>query len=167
MELAKDRFWLVSGYAYCFYCFEFFNLLQKSGSGCTINGVYAGAFGYYDDNIMLAPSLSALEAMLQIAQDFNLTHGLKFLTDLDPNKSKTKCIAWLKKHRELRKLELCGNMLPWVDKVVHLGCTITNKPDILEDDMLAKRARYISRNIELTQEFYFAANDTKLLLNNL
>ena len=58
-------------------------------------------------------------------------------------------------------------MLPWVDKVVHLGCTITNKSDILEDDMLAKRARYISRNIELTQEFYFAAHDTKLLLNDL
>ena len=158
---------ILAGYAYCFYCFEFFNILMKSGHGCTINGVYAGAFGYSDDDILLAPSLTSLEIMLGIAKDFNTSHGLKFSTDPDPKKSKTKCIAWLKKQRELPKLELCGNLLPWMDKVIHLGCTITDKSDILKDDMLIKRAKYISRNMELNQELYFAAPESKLMMNEI
>jgi hypothetical protein len=58
--------------------------------------------------------------MLRIAQDFNISNGLKFSTDLDPMKSKTKCIAWLKKSRELLKLSLYGNLLLWADRVIHL-----------------------------------------------
>ena len=158
---------ILAGYPYCFYCFEFFGLLENSGSGCTINGVYAGAFGYSDDDILLAPSLSALDTMLRIAQDFNINNALKFSTDLDPKKSKTKCIAWLKKSRELPKLSLCGNLLPWVDRVIHLGCTLTNKSNMLEDDMNSKKARYISRNIELNQELHFAAPESRLVGNEI
>ena len=135
----------MDGYAYCFYCFEFFNILKKSDHGCTINGVYASAFGYYDNNILLAPSITSLEIMLGIAKDFNISHGLKFLTEPDPKKSKVKCIAWLKKKRELPKLELCGILLPWVDMFIHLGCTLTNKSDVLKDDMLIKREKNSAR----------------------
>ena len=121
------------------------------------NGAYAGAIGYSD--ILIAPNLSALDIMLKIAQDFNISNGLKFSTDLDPKKSKTKCIAWLKNSRELPKLSLCGNLLPWVDRVIHLVCTLTNKSNMLEDDMNRKKARYISRNIELNQKLHFAASE--------
>ena len=86
---------------------------------------------------------------------------------MDPKKSKTKCIAWLKKSRELPKLSLCGNLLPWVDKVIHLGCTLTNKSNMLEDDMNSKKARYISRNIELNQELHFAAPESRLVVNEI
>ena len=85
----------------------------------------------------------------------------------DPGKSKTKCIPWLKDKRTLPDIVLCGNKLPWVDKITHLGITITNKKDILEDDMKVKKARYISRNIELNQEIHFAATETKLKVNDI
>ena len=136
---------ILAGYAYCFYCFEFFNILKKSGHGCTINGVYAGAFGYSDDDILLAPSLTSLEIMLGIAKDFNTSHGLKFSTNPNPMTSKTKCIAWLKKPRELLKLEICGNLLPWVDKV-HLAMiqSIRTKPIL---NMILSAVEYDARSV--------------------
>ena len=73
----------------------------------------------------------------------------------------------MKMPRTLPKLQLCGNSLPWVDRIVHLGNTITNKTHKLESDMKIKNARYVSRNIELNQEFYFAAEETKLRVNEI
>ena len=87
---------ILAGFVYCFYCFQFFNILQNSGYGCHVKDVYAGVFGYSDDDILLAPSLSALKHMIFLAEQYFTKHGLSFSTDPDPRKSKTKCIAWLK-----------------------------------------------------------------------
>ena len=86
---------ILAGFAYCFYCHEFFNILQNSGYGCLVKDVYAGVYGYSDDDILLAPSLSALSRMIKLAEQYFSKHGLKFSTDPDPKKSKTKCMAWL------------------------------------------------------------------------
>ena len=91
----------LAGFGYCFYCFDLFEQLKLSGYGCI--------FGYSDDNILLSPSISGLQGMLQIAESFALNHGLKFCTDSDPKKSKTKCIAWMNSPRPLPKMKLCGN----------------------------------------------------------
>ena len=57
--------------------------------------------------------------------------------------------------------------LPWVNKRTHLGVTITNKRNALETDMRIKKTRYVTRNIELNQEFYFSASGTKLKINEI
>ena len=158
---------ILAGFAYCFYCYDFFCQLEISGFGCTINGVYGGAYGYSDDDILLAPSISALRAMLKIAEDYCTSHGLKFSTDVDPRKSKTKCIAWMRHARPLPKLQLCGNLLPWVNEIIHLGVTITNDVNTLNADMYIKRARYIAKNIEINQEFHFASSETKMVINDI
>ena len=116
---------------------------------------------------MLAPSISALQGMLKIAENHAIEHGLKFSTDPNPKKSKTKCISFLLNPRPLPKMRLCGNLLPWVDSIVHLGNTITNDAVLLEHDMNIKKARYISKNIELNQELYFAAPQTKICVNKI
>ena len=103
----------------------------------------------------------------KLAETYFSNHGLKFSTDRDPKKSKTKCIAWLQKPRPLMQIQLCGNPLPWVDKIVHLGITVTNKSDPLESDMSIKKARYVSRNIELNQEFYFSTAETRMTINEV
>ena len=64
-------------------------------------------------------------------------------------------------------MKLCGNSLPWVNEILHLGNTITNSPNCLEDDMKRKNARYVSKNIEINQEFYFAAPETKMKINDV
>ena len=158
---------ILAGFAYCFYCYEFFNVLENSGYGCFVNGIYAGVFGYSDDDLLLAPTHSALAAMIKIAEIYFSKHGLRFSTDPDPKKSKTKCIAWMQNRRPLSQHILCGRQLPWVDKIVHLGMTITNESNILETDMRMKKARYVARNVELNQEFYFSAPETKLKINNI
>ena len=158
---------ILAGFAYCFYCYEFFDIVKNSGYGCFVNNVYAGIYGYSDDDLLLAPTYSSLAAMVKLAETYFSSHGLKFSTDPDPKKSKTKCIAWLHKPRPLASIELCGRKLPWVDKVVHLGMTLTNTSDIINTDMNIKKARYVARSIELNQEFHFATSETKLKINEL
>ena len=105
--------------------------------------------------------------MIKLAEIYFTNHGLSFSTDTDPQKSKTKCIAWLKEERTLPNLVLCGNQLPWVDQITHLGISLTNQKNILASDMNVKKARYISKNIELNQEFHFAAPETRLKVNEI
>ena len=45
--------------------------------------------------------------------------------------------------------------------------TVTNKSDPLESDMSIKKARYVSRNIELNQEFYFSTAETRMTNNEV
>ena len=90
-----------------------FFLLQYM-PGCWINGNYHGIIGYSDDSFLLAPTVSALQEMLQTCQEYAESHNLKFSTDPDPAKCKTKCMAFFfpRKSRELPKLRLCGSELP-------------------------------------------------------
>ena len=158
---------VLSALAYCFYCEELFSILERKRSGCWVNGFFLGLLGYSDDNICLAPSLNALQDMLRTCQEFAAEHNLKFSTDINPSKCKTKTLAFLKHQRPLPNLKLCGNLLPWTDKCQHLGTTITTKIDGCEEDMKVKNARYIGRNVELNQEFSFAHPSTKLKINDI
>ena len=107
---------VISAILYCFYGNSLFAELRRSGYGCHVIGMYHGIFGYSDDNMLLAPSEYALQKMLEICEKFAAEHNLKFSTDQDPIKCKTKCIAFMKRPRQLSDLELCGNNLPWVSQ---------------------------------------------------
>ena len=158
---------ILSAIAYCFYCQELFHLLEKNRSGCWMNGYYMGLIGYSDDNICLAPSLKALQDMLKTCEKFALSHNLKFSTDPDPIKCKTKTLAFLRKPRPLPSLLLCGNPLPWATRCKHLGINIENKINGCEQDMKVKNAQFISKNIELNQEFSFAHPSSKIKINRI
>ena len=67
----------------------------------------------------------------------------------------------------LPSMNLCGHQLPWVDKILHLGNTLTNDTDIVSTDMNIKNARYIVKNIEINHEFYFSAAATCLQVNQI
>ena len=105
--------------------------------------------------------------MIKTCEEFALSHNLKFSTDPDPRKCKTKTLAFLKKPRPLPNLVLCGNPLPWTDKCKHLGINIENRIDGCEYDMKVKNAQYINKNIELNQEFFFAHPSTKIRINKI
>ena len=70
-----------------------------------------------------------------------------------------------RKSRELPKLKLCGNELPWVKTIKHLGNYLTNQYDGMKHDTKVKRAQYISKNNELYQEFYFSHPKTRFKTN--
>ena len=49
-----------------------------------------------------------------------------------------------------------------MDRIIHLGVTLTNDSNLTEIDMDIKKAKYISKNIEINQEFHFSSPETKL-----
>ena len=77
------------------------------------------------------------------------------------------CIAFNVKNKEqLGKIFLNGDVLPWKDKVNHLGFTLTCDCSSACDTM-EKRASFISRQYNLNQEFSFAKAEVKLKMSRL
>ena len=142
---------VLSAIFYCIYMNELFGILRRSKFGCWVNGDFFGILGYSDDNFLLAPSIHALQEMLHICEQYAADHDLKFSTDPNPSKCKTKCIGFLKKKRELPPLKLCGNDLPWVTSGKHLGINLNNQLNGLKYDMKMKRAQYITKNNDICQ----------------
>ena len=71
----------LSAIANCFYMEDLFALLKQRRAGCWVVDEYHGIFGYSDDNWLLAPSLAALQDMLQTCEEYAHSHNLKFSTD--------------------------------------------------------------------------------------
>ena len=158
---------ILSGFAYCFYMNDLFSKLRKNKSGCWVRGTFLGILGYTDDSLLLAPSLDTLQDMLKVCEEYAQSHNLRFSTDRNPSKCKTKCMAFLIRDRPLPPLQLCGNPLPWVSSGKHLGITIDNKIDGMKGDLKKKRAEYIDKNNEILQEFGFSHPKTKILINSI
>ena len=92
-------------------------------------------------NLLLAPSLDALQEMLKTCEEYAAVHNLKFSTDPIAKRSKTRCLAFLQKDRVLkRKMKLCGNYLPWENSGKHIGNKIMNDKNIMKQDVKEKRA---------------------------
>ena len=105
--------------------------------------------------------------MMKTISDYAAEHNLRFSTDPDPRKCKTKVMAFLRKPRPLPAVFLGQVALPWVDHCKHLGNNIKNVIDGCQEDMRIKRAKYISKNVEINQGFHFAAASTRIQVNNI
>ena len=159
---------VISAILFCIYIDDLIKVLRKNSDGCWIGNTFLGIIIYADDIVLLSPSLDGLQNMINTCCNYAKEHNLTFSTNEDPSKSKTKCMVFQKKKRVLRKLKLDKKDLPWVNSVKHLGSTITNNIECMMDqDLVEKRAMYISRNNELLQEFFFAHQKTKIWINNV
>ena len=131
------------------------------GLGCHVAGVWVGAAGYADDLVLLAPSRETMSKMLKVCADYAEIHNLVFSTDVNPLKSKTKCIFMNgKKGNELpngvpKPLELYGKNLPWVPYATHLGHEL-HQSCTMEFDCRIKRAKFIDSSLEIRDTFSFA-----------
>ena len=107
--------------------------------------------------------------MLTSAENYATDHNIKFSTNVDPKKSKTKGIIFSNSilKAEPAKLVLSGNDLPWIDGAKYLGNTVTNKIDGLQNDIKCKRAKYIEKNCELLQEFPFIHPEVMCKINSI
>ena len=77
-------------------------------------------------------------------------------------------MAFLKNQREIPNIVLCGNPLPWVDRLVHLGNIVTNRIDGGQADMdCNKAAKYVDKNCHINQEFDFAHPTSRMELNRI
>ena len=159
---------VLSAILFCVYIDDLIKQLRRNRDGCWINNRYVGIIIYADDIVLLSPSLDGLQNMVDTCSKYANKFHLTFSTHEDPQKSKTKCMAFSRKTKTLRNIELNGKALPWVNKVKHLGSTITNNINCnMSQDLAEKRAAYIARNNELNQEFYYADPSIKIWLNNV
>ena len=132
---------VMSPILYCIYTDCLLKLLRKKKTGCWVNGEYVGIVAYADDLLLLSPTLDGLQDMIKTCEIYGNDHNLTFSTNPIINKCKTKCLAFLKKERSLRNLQLNGRDLPWVDVAKHLGCKVGPNNQGLTLDLMEKRAK--------------------------
>ena len=150
-----------SAILFAVYIDKILDILRMSGFGCHIHGVFLGALVFADDVMLLSATRSGLQAMINVCSEFAGRKNLKFGTNADPEKSKTKCIVFSKNKKDFKNLlplKLLGCPLPWVDKVKHLGNTLQND-NSMSLDILQKRGKYIGKVNSLLQEFHFVNPD--------
>ena len=132
--------------------------LRKLGVGCHIGGVFLGAAGFADDVILLAPSRSAMQLMLDVCQRFGIRNNLQYSTDPDPALSKTKCLYMCGKSTNVTypaPVQLNGQDLPWVKTATHLGHELHQTCD-MEYDARGKRGNFISTSTDIREMFDFS-----------
>ena len=96
--------------------------------------------------------------MLETCEQYALQHNLMFSTDPNIAKSKSKCIYFAGRARNVilpDPLLLFGEELPWVNSAEHLGHTL-HKDCTMDQDARQKRAQFIDRTSELRSVFGFA-----------
>ena len=138
------------------YINNLFTLLRESGLGCHISGIFLACFGYADDLLLLSGSRTGLQELVKICEKFAAKKALKFSTNENPEKSKTKCIIFSRKsvdYRQVAPIMLNDNALPWVAQVKHLGNTL-QCDNSMKLDMAMKRGKFIGKLSSLQQEFH-------------
>ena len=151
-SVASPAFWSV-------YLDPLFSQLRRNGVGCHLAGLFMGAVGYADDMILLAPSRNAAQRMLRTCEQFARENNIRFSTDPDPAKSKSKVVyvtgprgAGLQKPVPL---QLCGQDLPWVARAEHLDHTLS-EDGTMRQDAREKRAQFIDCHVKTRETFSFA-----------
>ena len=143
-------------------------MLQSSRIGCYIGSVFVGAYFFADDLFLMSPNRAGLQSMVSLCETFSKQRNLTFGTNKDLNKSKTKCIVFSNKEKQTKNLSpivLYGNNLPWVQTVMHLGCTLQSNNSMSKDTM-NKRGIFIGKVNSLLQELHFASPEILMKIIN-
>ena len=150
---------VLSPFFFGVYVDELLENLRRAGVGCHIAGKFFGSAGYADDIFLLAPCRSAMAQMIEICEEFGMKNNLKFSTDDDPAKSKTKCIYMcgpkVKNPDYPAPLQLYGKNLPWVLHATHLGHEL-HQDCTMDMDIRMKRGSFISSSTDIRNMFSFA-----------
>ena len=151
-SVASPTFWSI-------YLDPLFTLLREENIGCHISGVFVGVVGYADDLILLAPSRHAAQRMLNVCEGFAAKFNIKFSTNEDPIRSKSKAIYVIGQGgvglpRPVN-LVLCDRALPWVQQADHLGHTL-HEDGTMRQDIRQKRAQFIDSSVKIGETFGFA-----------
>jgi len=99
----------------------------RSGVGCYLGLNFVGALAYADDNVLLAPTPSAMRILLQICDSCAAEYDINF----NPDKSKFLVISATKRRHLYNAMCKCcffvGNkMIDNVDQFSHVGHIITS-----------------------------------------
>ena len=137
--------------------------------GCYIETLFMGCLGYADDILLLSGSRTGLQVMVDLCAKYAKNKILKFSTNANPEKSKTKCIVFSKNPRDrinVAPVLLNSDPLPWVSQVKHLGNILQND-NSMKIDCTLKRGKYIGKVNSLLQEFHFVKAEVFIKILNI
>ena len=111
-------------------------MLSEQGVGCHLHGQFVGAFIYADDVTLLAPTSTALNAMLETCS--NLASDLQF------NNGKTKCMYFSKNNKdEHDNIYFMNTPIQFMKSTQLLGVHISN--DITNRNITSSVRKYYAR----------------------
>ena len=100
-----------------------------------------------------------MSQMVKICEEFGLKNNLKFSTDPNPAKSKTKCLYMcgpkVRQPVYPAPLQLYGRDLPWVEHATHLGHELHQDCN-MDMDTRMKRASFIQNSTDMQDFLSFA-----------
>ena len=102
---------VLSAILFCVYIDDLLKDLRRKGDGCWINNNFVGIIVYADDIVLLSPCIDGLQKMIDTCSNYANAHNLSFSTHEDPNRSKTKCVAFQRRKKELSCLKLNGKQI--------------------------------------------------------
>ena len=143
---------VLSPILYSVYVDNLIRILRDSKIGCMYNNKYMGIFTYADDISLLYPTLSGIQKMLHICEEYAFNYKITF----NATKSQLLYFSYLgKDHSDLLSLAMKdGNVKPYVSKCVHLGTAIyttlyrDNVIDVVNE--LYKRTNYLLSDLSVT-----------------
>ena len=90
--------------------------LKKLNIGCRMSGIFVGCLLYADDIILLSPSVTGLQEMLNTCYEIACTVSLQF------NVRKCHCLVVGKMHNfAISPMMLAGQEIKWCDHIKYLG----------------------------------------------
>lgn len=150
---------VLSPYLYNVYIDELLLVLNNSGIGCSFNGSSMNNFAYADDLVVLAPSPSGLQKLLNICEVCASSLDIIF----NVKKCVYMCIKPKKYKLRIPSIYLCGKSLQLVNSFKYLGHYITE--DLCDNNDIKRQlnAIYCKGNM-LIRKFYNCSTDVKCLL---
>ena len=112
---------VVSPILFSLYVDDLIVKLRKANLGCSINGVYIGCIMYADDLVLLACSITTLQAMINMCSDEIIYLDMRF------NALKSSVMRVGKRFKHVcTPLSVCNDTLQFVDEIKYLGVYITS-----------------------------------------
>ncbi len=137
---------------------EMIYIHEKSCIGCKFGTHFIGALAYADDVILLCPSRSGLQKMINICEQFGIDFQITF------NDQKTQCICFSKSNDTgYGPVTLNNKRLKWESKVNHLGNILNQRLDD-DDDLKKKKGHFIGSVNKMFSNF---ANVQSVVLTTL
>jgi len=115
--------------------------LKLQGIGCHVCTLFLGCLLYADDIILLRPSVSGLQTMLDNCSDIACTLSLQF------NVNKSHCIVVGKSYNvNITPMSLCGTQTEWCKSIKYLVVYLLSSKSVKFDIKPTKRNFYAACN---------------------
>jgi len=151
---------VLSPYLFNVYMDQLSDQLRLSDVGCFMQDVCLNHFLYADDTVLLAPSVQALQSLIDLCYKYSIHYDILY------NKTKTRCVAFLPSSLSTLHVPTAymgDKALNWVSQKTYLGVILNSERSDCQDIARQKQQTYVQGNT-LIRKFGKCSDDVKCLL---